>query len=69
MLPLITSTADCGPARALLQAAELDALSERFDAAMVHALGEWLDTSLDDADYAAATAPWTMRPAASTRSR
>lgn len=54
VLPLITSTLPTAGLHALLQAAELDALSERFDAAMVHALGERLDTSLDDADYAAA---------------
>ena len=40
VLPLITSTLPTAGLHALLQAAELDALSERFDAAMVHALGE-----------------------------
>ena len=52
--PLMTNTLPVSGLRALLLAAEVDAVSEQFDAAMVNALGQRLDAALADADYAAA---------------
>ncbi len=54
VLPLMTNTLPVSGLRALLLAAEVDAVSEQFDAAMVNALGQRLDAALADADYAAA---------------
>jgi hypothetical protein len=55
ILPIMTSMLPVSGLRTLLLAVEVDALSERFDAAMVDALGARLDTpELDAADYAAA---------------
>lgn len=54
VLPRMTNALPLAGLRALQAAAELDALSEQFDAAMVDALGAQLDGVLADADYAAA---------------
>lgn len=57
VLPVLTRTLPETAQRALLRAAEVDALSEHFDAAMVDALGNKLDADappLADADYAEA---------------
>lgn len=55
ILPLMTAMLPVSGLRTLLLAVEVDALSERFDAAMVTALGEQLDApELDPAAYAAA---------------
>ncbi len=52
VLPIMTNLLPLTGLRALNLAAEVDALSERFDAAMVETLGERLDAPLSDADYA-----------------
>lgn len=55
ILPLMTSMLPVSGLRTLLLAIEVDALSERFDAAMVGVLGAQLDDgALDAASYAAA---------------
>jgi hypothetical protein len=55
ILPLMTTMLPVSGLRTLLLAVEVDALSERFDAAMVTALGELLDAPALSADaYAAA---------------
>lgn len=54
ILPLMTSMLPVSGLRTLLLAVEVDALSERLDAAMVRALGRKLDGELDEAGYAAA---------------
>lgn len=54
ILPLMTSMLPLSGLRTVLLAAEVDALSERLDAAMVAALGAKLEKGIGDADYAAA---------------
>lgn len=55
ILPLMTSMLPVSGLRTLLLAVEVDALSERFDAAMVRVLGTRLDALvLSEADYAGA---------------
>ena len=54
ILPLMTSMLPVSGLRTLLLAVEVDALSERFDAAMVTVLGSALDRNLSEGDYAAA---------------
>lgn len=54
ILPLMTSMLPVSGLRTLLLAVEIDALSERFDAAMVKVLGAGLDESLSESAYAAA---------------
>lgn len=54
ILPLMTSMLPVSGLRTLLLAVEVDALSERFDAAMVRALGAALDRELSEGAYAAA---------------
>lgn len=54
VLPIMTNLLPLPGLRALGLAAELDALSERFDAAMTDALGARLDAPLRQADYAEA---------------
>ena len=54
VLPIMTKLLPPSGLQALSLAAELDALSERFDGAMVEALGARLDAPLAQADYAAA---------------
>lgn len=55
ILPLMTSMLPVSGLRTLLLAVEVDALSERFDAAMVQALGVRLDVpTLSEAAYAEA---------------
>jgi hypothetical protein len=54
VLPLITRSLPTAGLHALRAAAELDALSEQLDAAMVAVLADRLDTALTDADYATA---------------
>ena len=55
ILPIMTSMLPVSGLRTLLLAVEVDALSERFDAAMVEVLGARLDgPELDAASYAAA---------------
>lgn len=54
VLPLMTSMLPLSGLRTVLLAAEVDALSERLDAAMVAALGAKLEKGIGDADYAAA---------------
>ena len=46
VLPLMTNTLPVSGLRALLLAAEVDAVSEQFDAAMVNALRQALDAAL-----------------------
>jgi hypothetical protein len=52
VLPLMTSVLPVSGLRALLLAAEVDALSEQFDGAMMDALGARLDAPLAAPDYA-----------------
>lgn len=52
VLPIMTRLLPESGLRALSLAAELDALSERFDGAMTDALGAHLDAQLSEADYA-----------------
>lgn len=54
VLPLMTSVLPLSGLRTVVLAAELDALSERLDAAMVAALGSKLEGPIGDVDYAAA---------------
>ena len=54
ILPLMTSMLPVSGLRTLLLAVEGDALSERFDAAMVKELGAALDRKLSESAYAAA---------------
>ena len=54
ILPLMTSMLPVSGLRTLLLAVEVDALSERFDAAMVEVLGSALDRNLSESAYAAA---------------
>lgn len=54
VLPVMTRLLPPAGLRALSLAAELDALSERFDGAMTDALGARLDAPLTPADYAVA---------------
>lgn len=54
VLPIMTNVLPLSGLRALGLAAELDALSERFDTAMTEALGARLDSPLRQADYAGA---------------
>ena len=54
ILPLMTSMLPVSGLRTLLLAVEVDALSERIDAAMVGALGSALDRTLSESAYAAA---------------
>jgi len=54
ILPLMTSMLPVSGLRTLLLAVEVDALSERFDAAMVTVLGSALDRNLSESAYAAA---------------
>ena len=54
ILPLMTSMLPVSGLRTLLLAVEVDALSERFDAAMVGVLGSALDRNLSESAYAAA---------------
>lgn len=54
ILPLMTSMLPVSGLRTLLLAVEVDALSERFDAAMVGVLGSALDLALSESAYAAA---------------
>jgi hypothetical protein len=55
ILPVMTSVLPVSGLRTLLLAVEVDALSERFDAAMVNVLGKRLDAApISEADYAAA---------------
>ena len=55
ILPLMTSMLPVSGLRTLLLAVEVDALSERFDAAMVQVLGDRLDPpTLSEAAYAEA---------------
>ena len=54
ILPLMTSMLPVSGLRTLLLAVEVDALSERFDAAMVTVLGSALDRKLSESAYAAA---------------
>ena len=52
VLPVMTSALPRSALHALLQAAELDALSERFDGQLIDALAGRLDAPLAEADYA-----------------
>lgn len=52
VLPIMTRLLPESGLRALSLAAELDALSERFDGAMTDTLGAHLDAQLSEADYA-----------------
>jgi hypothetical protein len=52
VLPIMTSMLPVSGLRALLLAAEVDALSEQLDGAMTDALGAKLDAPLTAADYA-----------------
>lgn len=54
ILPLMTSMLPVSGLRTLLLAVEVDALSERFDAAMVTVLGSALDRNLSESAYTAA---------------
>ncbi len=54
VLPLMTGMLPVSALRTILLAVEVDALSERLDAAMVAALGGRLEKGIGDADYAAA---------------
>lgn len=54
ILPLMTSMLPVTGLRTLLLAVEVDALSERLDAAMVRTLGRKLDGELDEGSYARA---------------
>lgn len=54
VVPTLTRLLPTSGVRTLLLATELDALSERLDAAMVHALGASLDAPLTEAAYARA---------------
>lgn len=54
ILPMMTSMLPVSGLRTLLLAVEVDALSERLDAAMVRVLGSKLDSELGEADYASA---------------
>ena len=54
ILPMMTSMLPVSGLQTLLLAVEVDALSERLDAAMVRALGRKLDGDIDDASYARA---------------
>lgn len=54
VLPIMTNLLPASGLQALGLAAEVDALSERFDAAMTEALGARLDAPLGEADYAQA---------------
>ena len=54
ILPLMTSMLPVSGLRTLLLAVEVDALSERFDAARVEVLGSALDRNLSESAYAAA---------------
>lgn len=54
ILPMMTSMLPVSGLQTLLLAVQVDALSERLDAAMVRALGRKLDSGISDADYARA---------------
>ena len=54
VLPLMTSILPLSGLKTVLLAVEVDALSERLDAAMVAALGNRLEKGIGDAEYAAA---------------
>ena len=54
ILPMMTSMLPVSGLQTLLLAVEVDALSERLDAAMVGVLGRKLDSGLDDASYSRA---------------
>lgn len=54
VLPIMTGVLPLSGLQALLLAAEVDALSERFDGAMIDVLGNRLDAPLSRADYAEA---------------
>lgn len=54
ILPLMTSMLPLSGLKTVLLAVEVDALSERLDAAMVAALGAKLERGIGPADYAAA---------------
>jgi len=62
VLPIMTNVLPLSGLRALGLAAELDALSERFDTAMTEALGARLDSPLRQADYAEAWRQVGNRP-------
>lgn len=70
ILPLMTSMLPVSGLRTLLLAIEVDALSERFDAAMVGQLGELLDRpGMDEAMYGAAYRAVGDRPGRETQIR
>lgn len=70
ILPLMTSMLPVSGLRTLLLAIEVDALSERFDAAMVRVLGARLDgNGLDSGSYAAAYREVGDRPGRATQIR
>ena len=70
ILPLMTTMLPVSGLRTLLLAIEVDALSERFDAAMVRVLGERLDDQdLDARSYAAAYREVGDRPGRETQIR
>jgi hypothetical protein len=70
ILPLLNSMLPVSGLRTLLLAIEVDALSERFDAAMVGVLGAQLDDgALDAAAYAAAYRAVGDRPGRATQIR
>ena len=70
ILPLMTSMLPVSGLRALLLAIEVDALSERFDGAMVEVLGAHLDgAGMDEAAYADAYRKVGDRPGRETQIR
>jgi len=70
ILPLMTSMLPVSGLRALLLAIEVDALSERFDGAMVGVLGAQLDgAGMDEAAYADAYRKVGDRPGRETQIR
>jgi hypothetical protein len=54
ILPLMARLLPLGGLKTVALAVEVDALSERLDAAMVEVLGEALERGIDESDYAAA---------------
>lgn len=69
ILPLMTSMLPVSGLRTLLLAVEVDALSERFDAAMVRVLGPQIDGGLSPDDYAEAYRTVGDRPGRETQVR
>lgn len=62
VMPLMTSMLPLSGLKTVLLAVEVDAISERLDAAMVAALGARLEKGIGDADYAEAYREVGCRP-------